>query len=138
MESSFNKIISEKDLPQVARTLLERAGQSRVFTLSGDLGAGKTTLIRTVCSLLGVPASEINSPTYGLVNEYVGDTKIYHLDLYRLNRLEEALDIGIEDILYSCYFCFIEWPELIEPVLPDDTVTIKLEIPQETTRKTIF
>ncbi|NRB63723.1 MAG: tRNA (adenosine(37)-N6)-threonylcarbamoyltransferase complex ATPase subunit type 1 TsaE [Saprospiraceae bacterium] len=131
-------MISEKDLPQVARTLLERAGQSRVFTLSGDLGAGKTTLIRTVCSLLGVPASEINSPTYGLVNEYVGDTKIYHLDLYRLNRLEEALDIGIEDILYSGYFCFIEWPELIEPVLPDDTVTIKLEIPQETTRKTIF
>lgn len=138
MESSFNKIISEKDLPQVARTLLERAGQSRVFTLSGDLGAGKTTLIRTVCSLLGVPASEINSPTYGLVNEYVGDTKIYHLDLYRLNRLEEALDIGIEDILYSGYFCFIEWPELIEPVLPDDTVTIKLEIQQETTRKIIF
>lgn len=138
MKSSFNKIISEKDLPQVARTLLERAGQSRVFTLSGDLGAGKTTLIRTVCSLLGVPASEINSPTYGLVNEYVGDTKIYHLDLYRLNRLEEALDIGIEDILYSGYFCFIEWPELIEPVLPDDTVTIKLEIQQETTRKIIF
>ena len=138
MESSFNKIISEKDLPQVARTLLERAGQSRVFTLSGDLGAGKTTLIRTVCSLLGVPASEINSPTYGLVNEYVGDTKIYHLDLYRLNRLEEALDIGIEDILSRGYFCFIEWPELIEPGHPDDTVTIKLEIQQETTRKIIF
>ena len=138
MKSSFNKIITEKDLPEVAQTLLERAGQRKIFTLAGDLGAGKTTLIRTVCSLLGVPSSEINSPTYGLVNEYAGDTKIYHLDLYRLNRLEEALDIGIEDILYSGHFCFIEWPELIEPVLPDDTVTIKLEIEQETTRKIIF
>jgi tRNA threonylcarbamoyladenosine biosynthesis protein TsaE len=128
----------ESDLPAVAKRLLLAAGDRRIFLLEGTLGAGKTTLIKQLCASLGVDPSEVHSPTYALVNEYEGMETVYHLDLYRLKSLDEAIDIGIEDILYSGQYCFIEWPELIEPILPAEVIRIKLELAPDSARKILF
>ncbi len=131
-------VVRESDLPDLAKRLLTEAGERRIFLLEGTLGAGKTTLIKQLCAKLGVDPSEVHSPTFALVNEYEGDETVYHLDLYRLNNLDEAIDIGIEDILYSRQFCFIEWPELVEPILPGEVVRIKLELAPDSARKILF
>jgi len=109
----------------------------------GEIGAGKTTFIKALCAQLGVE-EKVTSPTFSLVNQYSYFDKegheqlIYHLDLYRLKNREEALDIGIEDILYEDAYCFIEWPELIEDLLPDNIVKISIEIVDDSTRKILF
>jgi len=101
------------DIPTAAKQILEMIGDKRIVLLKGNLGAGKTTLTQQIVSTLGHTGST-SSPTYSLVNEYEGrNGPIYHMDLYRLNDLDEAYDIGIEDYLYSGNYCFIEWPELI-------------------------
>jgi len=130
----------EKDLPQAAKELLTTAGQCRVLTFSGEIGAGKTTLIRELCAQLAIPRQEVNSPTFALINEYLtpAGAPVYHMDLYRLQSLEEALDIGIEDYLYSNAYCFVEWPELIVSILPKGTLGIKLEIAGDSVRKILF
>jgi tRNA threonylcarbamoyladenosine biosynthesis protein TsaE len=130
------------DLDQVARQILDFAGAKRCFLLYGEIGAGKTTLVNKICRLLGAKEAA-NSPTFSLVNEYtyVADGRrqlIYHIDLYRLDSLAEAMDIGIEDYLYSGAYCFVEWPELIEELVPEDALKIKIEITEDSGRKFIF
>lgn len=131
-------IDSPAELPELARDILRHAGERRIFLLTGDLGAGKTTLTQAFCTELGV-TEPATSPTYAIVNEYAGRTgPIYHLDLYRLRDVDEARQIGVESYLDSGKYCFIEWPELIDPLLPEDFVEIKLERTGETTRKVVF
>ncbi len=110
-----------------ARQFVEAMGTHRVFTFYGGMGAGKTTFIKALCQELGVTDDVVASPTFAIVNEYEGrDGAIYHFDFYRIHRLSEAQDIGCEDYFYSGRPCFIEWPELIEPLLPDDAVRVTI------------
>ena len=127
------EIKSIEEIQSGARTFVEHIGEHRVFAFYGPMGAGKTTFIRAVCEQLGV-REPVTSPTFAIVNEYeVSDDKqaslqkIFHFDFYRLRRLQEAYDIGLEDYLYSGHLCFIEWPELIEELLPEDAVSITIE-----------
>jgi len=129
-------------LHTVAQQLLDFAGNRKCFLLYGEIGAGKTTLVKEIVKLLGVK-ERANSPTFSLVNEYTyqengKESLAYHIDLYRLDSVEEAIDIGIEDYLYSNMFCFVEWPELVEAIVPEDSVKIKIEISDDSTRKFIF
>lgn len=130
---------SLESLPNAARQVLSRLGAKRFLLLYGEIGAGKTTFVHTICRELGV-VGELSSPTFSIVNEYLdaAGKAVYHIDLYRLNTLEEALDIGIEEYLDSGQLCFIEWPELIEPLLQDDALQIKLEIQPDSSRKILF
>ncbi len=109
-------------LPAAARQIVDFLGSDvRVVAFHGEMGAGKTTLIREICRECGVDVSEANSPSFSIINEYASaDGPLYHFDLYRLNSPEEGLDIGVEDILYSGSLCLLEWPEMIGPLLPDD------------------
>lgn len=103
--------------------------RSTVFAFYGKMGAGKTTFVKAICEELGV-GDVVNSPTFAIVNEYdstVLGGPIFHFDFYRIKRLEEAFDIGVDDYFYSGAPCFIEWPELIEDILPEDTVRITIE-----------
>jgi len=115
----------------------------RKFVLYGDIGAGKTTFVQAFCQKLGVEDA-VTSPTFALVNAYSfaqngkQEGSIYHLDLYRLETVEEALDIGIEDYLYDENYCLVEWPQLIEDLLPEDVVRIKLEILEHSKRKLVL
>lgn len=129
-------------LPAAADKLIEYAGSCKKWTFTGEIGAGKTTFIQSICKKIGVENS-ITSPTFSLVNEYFYDKngtsgKIYHIDLYRLNHLEEAIDIGMEDFLYDENYTFIEWPQLIQPILPEKVIEINLEILDNSKRKLIF
>lgn len=131
-------------LPEYSQRLLENFPNARVFAFTGEVGAGKTTFIQQLCKQLGIH-EVVSSPTFALVNEYgYTDTQsgnknsAYHLDLYRLRSIEEALDIGIEDYLYSGKYCFVEWPEIIEPLLPEDTLRIHLEILSDSQRKMLI
>ncbi len=128
------------DIGEAAGFILAQAGERRKIAFYGEVGAGKTTLTQAICRRLGATDTAV-SPTFALVNEYLNpDTglRIHHLDLYRLRSIEEALDIGVEDFLYDEHYCFIEWPELIEPLLPDDAVRIKIAESGESTRKVII
>ncbi len=136
---TVEQIINEVGkLPKMARTLLEFASDRRIWVFSGDLGAGKTSLIKAICAELG-SSDEITSPTFSLVNEYKSSKgTIYHLDLYRLKDLDEALNIGIEEYLDSGNFCLIEWPEVIEPLWPENVLKINIEILNISSRKILF
>lgn len=118
-----------EDIPTAAEQILEIIGDQRIVLLKGDLGAGKTTLTQQIVALLGHTGST-SSPTYSLVNEYDGISgPIYHMDLYRLNDIDEAYDIGIEDYLYSGNYCFIEWPELIMDMIQGEPY-VRLSVEQ--------
>ena len=126
------------ELPQAAAALLAYAGHRRVLALVGPLGAGKTTFAQAIGRALGVQ-DEITSPTFALVNEYASPTgPVYHLDLYRLNTLDEALDIGLEDYLYSGQYCLVEWPEIAAPLLPADVVRIEIHPQPDSSRIMLF
>lgn len=126
-------------MPRVAEML----GGRRKVALYGDLGAGKTTLVQAYCRWLGVE-DNATSPTFSLVNEYryfdaAGEPAlVHHLDLYRLNSVHEALDAGIGELLFDPWYCFIEWPQLIESFLPEDAVKIQLDILSETARRLLI
>lgn len=123
-------------IPTAAKQLLDIIGSNRIVLLRGDLGAGKTTITQQLVAILGHSGST-SSPTYSLVNEYEGtDGPIYHMDLYRLNDLDEAYDIGIEDYLYSGHYCFIEWPDLIMDMIEGEAyVEIEIENVEEGARR---
>ena len=120
-------ISSLESIREAAREFIQHIGEHRVFAFYGEMGAGKTTFIKAICEELGVE-DVITSPTFAIVNEYGlpdGDC-IYHFDFYRIKKLEEVYDMGFEDYFYSGALCFIEWPELIEEVLPEDAVKVNI------------
>ena len=115
-----------RQIHEAARRFVEAMGDNTVFAFYGKMGAGKTTFIKAVCEELGV-SDVITSPTFAIVNEYrseIAGELIYHFDFYRIKKLEEVYDMGYEDYLYSGALCFIEWPELIEELLPGNTVKV--------------
>jgi len=120
-------IESLEGIRNIAREFINLLGNKRVFAFYGPMGVGKTTFIKAVCEELGVK-DVINSPTFAIVNEYLsakGDS-IYHFDFYRINNTEEAFDFGYEDYFYSGAYCFIEWPEKIDNLLPPDCTTVNI------------
>jgi tRNA threonylcarbamoyladenosine biosynthesis protein TsaE len=113
---------------EAAKGFIRQMGDRTVFAFNGKMGAGKTTFIKAICEELGV-SDVINSPTFSIVNEYRSDTTgelIYHFDFYRINSLQEALDIGTEDYFECGALCFIEWPEKVAALLPDDVVLVEI------------
>lgn len=130
-------IQSLEDLPAAAREFVKEMGDNTVFAFYGDMGAGKTTFIAELCRALGVEEDAANSPSFSIINEYrSAETAelIYHFDLYRLESLDEAFDIGVEDYLDSGALCFIEWPERIAEILPDDTVKVAVKANEDGSR----
>lgn len=119
----------------IALDLLERLKTGSIVVLVGEMGAGKTTFTQSVLRAMGIEDLE-GSPTYSLINEYESPYfgKVYHMDLYRLDSLEEALDIGIEELLYQNVICFIEWPEKIKELLPDNTIWVYLRANEDLSR----
>ena len=118
----------EEDIKQAAKQFVEGMGENTVFAFYGKMGAGKTTFIKAVCEEMGV-ADTVTSPTFAIVNEYeaANGRPIYHFDFYRIKKVSEAYDMGCEEYFYSGHLCFIEWPELIEEVLPEETVNVTIE-----------
>lgn len=115
------------NLEKSAAEFLKELGERRVVAFYGSMGAGKTTFIKAICNVLGV-TDTVNSPTFAIVNEYAteGGESVYHFDFYRIKKIEEAFDFGYENYFYSGSYCFIEWPELIEELLPDDVVRVHI------------
>lgn len=126
-----------ESLPAAAKEFAGLMGDNTVFAFYGDMGAGKTTFINELCRALGVDGDDTASPTFALINEYRSDTTaelIYHFDFYRIEDLDEALELGIEDYFDSGALCFIEWPERITPVLPSDTVSVRIRVNDDDSR----
>lgn len=130
------EIKSLEEINDAAIQFIQAMGDNTVFAFRGGMGAGKTTFIKAICENLGV-SDVINSPTFAIVNEYRSDSGelIYHFDFYRINKIEEVFDFGYEDYFYSGSLCFIEWPELVEDLLPADTVNVKIEVLPDNSRK---
>lgn len=121
---------------EAAKEFVKEMGESKVFAFYGKMGAGKTTFIKALCEVLGVE-DVITSPTFAIINEYTdgkGDP-IYHFDFYRIKKLEEVYDMGYEDYFYSGNLCLLEWPELIEDILPENVIKVTIEEQPDGTRK---
>lgn len=131
------EIPSPEALSGAAHQFLELMESYTIFAFNGQMGAGKTTFIMSLLRALGVEEDLAGSPSFALINEYRSDTTaelIYHFDLYRLENLDEALEIGVEDYFDSGAVCLIEWPDRIEDILPDDTVTVDLTVNDDDSR----
>lgn len=129
----MNTIIinSLEEIDEAARRFVEMMDDRTVYAFYGEMGAGKTTFINALSRALGVEDDATGSPSFAIVNEYRSDTTaelIYHFDLYRLESVEEALDLGVEDYFDSGALCLIEWPERVEDILPDDTVKVTIKV----------
>lgn len=134
------RIKSIEEIAVAAKEFVAAMGERKVFAFYGKMGAGKTTFIKAVCEELGVE-DVITSPTFAIVNEYRSETSgelIYHFDFYRVKKIEEVYDMGFEDYFYSGALCFIEWPELCEEVLPEDTVKVTIEETPDSSRLISF
>ena len=130
------EIDSLSELERVAEGILSALGERRVVLLRGGMGAGKTTLVSRIAAKLGAEDT-VTSPTFALVNEYEGrDGTIYHFDFYRINRVEEVFDLGYEEYFYSGELCFVEWPEMVEGLLPDDAMQVRITVGDD--QKRIF
>jgi tRNA threonylcarbamoyladenosine biosynthesis protein TsaE len=133
-------VTSVEALEQVAREIIAALGEKRKIAVYGEMGAGKTTFVKAFCRTIGITGATA-SPTFSLINQYSYKSAdgslhlLHHLDLYRLKSAQEALDIGIEDVLYDPWYCLIEWPQVIEIVLPEDRAVIDITIIDEQTRK---
>jgi tRNA threonylcarbamoyladenosine biosynthesis protein TsaE len=123
-----SKITSPEGIEEAARQLLAAFPDKKIFAFYGEIGAGKTTLIKALCRVLQV-SDVTSSPSFGLIHEYRSDPgkSVYHFDFYRIETAEEVLDIGYEEYIYSGNYCFLEWPEIVESILPGDTVRLKLD-----------
>lgn len=127
--STTIRIESLEKIQEAAKNFVANMGDNTVFAFYGKMGAGKTTFVKAICEELGVEDT-ITSPTFAIVNEYRSDLAgelIYHFDFYRIKKLDEVYDMGYEDYFYSGAICFIEWPELIEELLPGNTVKVSIE-----------
>ena len=134
-------IASPEAIPAAAQEFLALMGDETVYTFTGEMGAGKTTFISALCAALGVDPEEANSPSFAIANEYRSETTaelIYHFALYRLESLEEVMDIGFEDYLDSGALCLIEWPEKVADILPDDTVRVNIRVNDDNSRDLII
>jgi len=133
------KINSIDRIQEAAREFVAQMGDNKVFAFYGKMGAGKTTFIKAICEELGVE-DVVNSPTFAIVNEYTdGEGEpIFHFDFYRIKKESEAYDIGFEEYVYSGHLCFMEWPELIEDLLPEDTVRVSIEELEDGSREVKF
>ena len=131
------KIEHLENIRESAREFISQMGDAKVFAFYGQMGAGKTTFIKAVCEELGV-SDVITSPTFAIVNEYTASVPVYHFDFYRIKKLEEVYDMGYEDYFYSGALCFIEWPELIEELLPEDAVRVTISEERDGTRSVTF
>lgn len=134
------KINNLESISQGARQFIENMGRGRVFAFYGKMGAGKTTFIKAICEQLGVE-DVITSPTFAIVNEYTSETSgdtIYHFDFYRIKKIEEVYDMGYEEYFYGGGLCFIEWPELIEGLLPEDAVKVEIKENEDGSRTVSF
>ena len=132
------KIKDIDHIREAAREFIEHIGDHRVFAFYGKMGAGKTTFVKAICEELGVD-DVITSPTFAIINEYsLPSNSIYHFDFYRIKKLEEVYDMGYEDYFYSGALCFIEWPELIEDILPDDAVRVSIAEQEDGSRIVSF
>lgn len=128
-----------KDIKKTAETIAEYLRNNpanKIIAFNGKMGSGKTTLIKEICDLFKV-TDDVTSPTFAIINEYNSLTYdfIYHFDFYRLENIQEALDIGTEDYFYSGFYCFIEWPEIVNKIIPEETISINIEIIDNDTRK---
>ena len=128
------RISSLDTIHDAAREFIQHIGEARVFAFYGKMGAGKTTFVKAICEELG-SKDVITSPTFAIVNEYTASSvddkqqaPIYHFDFYRIKKLEEVYDMGYEEYFYSGALCLIEWPELIEDILPDDAIKVTIEV----------
>lgn len=130
------EIESLSELPKVAEAVLGELRGRSIVLFRGPMGAGKTTLISRIAAALGAEDT-VTSPTFALVNQYEGEggRRIYHFDFYRINNVEEALDLGYEEYFYSGELCLVEWPEKIEPLLPEDAMTVTITVGEDEHRR---
>ena len=121
------RINSLDTIHEAAKEFIKGMGDGKVFAFYGKMGAGKTTFIKALCEVLGVK-DVITSPTFAIINEYTdgNDNPIYHFDFYRIKKLEEVYDMGYEDYFYSGNLCLLEWPELVEDVLPENVIKVTI------------
>ena len=133
------KINDLEHIREAARQFINAMGTEHVFAFYGSMGAGKTTFIKAICEELGV-GDVVTSPTFAIVNEYLTSTggTIYHFDFYRIKKLEEVYDMGYEDYFYSDSLCFIEWPEMMEELLPEGATKVQITENPDGTRTVIF
>jgi tRNA threonylcarbamoyladenosine biosynthesis protein TsaE len=122
-------IKDKRHLSAAAKQLLKEFGEKRIFAFYGSMGAGKTTIIKAICESLD-SVDIVSSPTFTIVNEYktAGGESLFHIDFYRIRKKEEVYDFGIEEYLTGDSYCFMEWPELVEEILPEDTVKVRISV----------
>ena len=141
LEDGHLALVNEQGEEVSALELLTACAPHRVFAFDGPMGAGKTTFIKHLCEAMGT-TDVVNSPTFAIVNVYDVEQpykgEVYHFDCYRLKDIREAMDFGAEEYLYSGNYCFIEWPQMIEALLPEDTVYVRLEVLENGDRKMII
>lgn len=128
------RCVDETDLIPAAEQLIATFPEARVFAIYGRMGAGKTTFVKAICKVLGV-IDVVQSPTFAIIHEYrrTGGTAVYHFDFYRIVKIEELFDIGYEEYVWSGNYCFLEWPEMVEAILPPDVVKVTITGDQERT-----
>ncbi len=119
---------------ETAEQILSAFPEARIFAFYGEMGAGKTTIIKALCKKLGVTDS-MSSPSYSIVNQYNGKETVYHIDFFRLKTIKEAFAIGIDEYINSKKYCFIEWSQIIEPLLPKSTIKINITVKENGMRE---
>ena len=133
------RVFTLDDIESAARDFIDSIGDDRVFLFDGDMGAGKTTFISEVCRILGAD-DDFGSPTFSIINEYSDrdGNPIYHFDLYRLESPQEAMDIGAEDYFFSGALCFVEWPDRLGELRPEESREVKISVNSDNTRTLIY